>query len=289
MTESTIILMPIRTPLPLAHRKYSTITRVVKLVFITLLLSASATLAAESVVKTGPLVVADTPKPPSKVLHLVATNFPPFYSESLQDYGGVAQVVIQAFERQGYQVELKFYPFIRATLLVKTGQADGIIGLWYRKEREQWASYSRPIQATEVILLKRKDMPINYQGIQSLRPYTIGISRGYANPLAITQAKLTTEEATSDSTNLKKLYLKRIELALMCRNVAQYWIEQGGEKYQNRFEQLGPALSVEVFHFGASKQIENHLQLIEDFNAGLSQLSKDGTLLTLLSQYHSPN
>nr|WP_243578529.1 hypothetical protein [Shewanella xiamenensis] len=72
-------------------------------------------------------------------LNLVATNYPPFYADSLPEQGGVAQVVKEAFKRQGYNASVKFYPFARAALLVKTGQADGIIGLWYRKEREKWA------------------------------------------------------------------------------------------------------------------------------------------------------
>lgn len=52
-------------------------------------------------------------------LNLVATNYPPFYADSLPEQGGVAQVVKEAFKRQGYNASVKFYPFARAALLVK--------------------------------------------------------------------------------------------------------------------------------------------------------------------------
>ncbi|MEC4725018.1 transporter substrate-binding domain-containing protein [Shewanella sp. D64] len=218
-------------------------------------------------------------------LNIVSTNYPPFYSDSYSNSGAVAYIVATAFKRRGYNVSHKFYPFIRATLLVKTGKADGIVGLWYRKEREQWAAYSQPIVPLNIVLYKRKDSDISYQTLSDLQGLRIGVGRGYANPVAFTQAKLVTEESSSDELNMKKLFLKRIDLVLIGRELAQYIIRTGPDEYANVFEEVGEPLSVEVFHFGASKSIPGFQNLIKEFNLGLESMRRDGSLEKILRDY----
>jgi len=218
-------------------------------------------------------------------LHLVATNYPPFYADALPEQGGVAQVVKEAFKRQGYDASLKFYPFARAALLVRTGQADGIVGLWYRKEREQWAQYSAPIQPVQIVFYKRKDHSLSFSQLSDLKPYTIGIGRGYANPPEIFAAWLTTEEGNSDEMNLKKLFLKRIDLVLIGNNLARYLIKKGPAEYANVFEPVGQPIATEIFHLGVSLAVADHQQLVADFNQGLESMKNDGRLSTILSQY----
>lgn len=218
-------------------------------------------------------------------LQLVATNYPPFYADNLPEQGGVAQVVKEAFKRQGYDASLKFYPFARAALLVKTGQADAIVGLWYRKEREQWAQYSAPIQPVQIVFYKRKDHSLSFSQLSDLKPYTIGIGRGYANPPEIFAAGLTTEESNSDEMNLKKLFLKRIDLILIGNNLARYLIKKGPVEYADAFEPVGQPIATEVFHLGVSLAIADHQQLVADFNQGLISMKNDGRLSTILSQF----
>lgn len=218
-----------------------------------------------------------------KTLTLVATDLPPFYAESLDSFGPVAVLVQEALQRRGYQVELKFYPFIRATALIKAGKADAIIGLWYRTERENWAYYSRPLQGTEIAFLARKQDRIGYQQLSELKDKRIGISRGYANPAAIAGSKLHTEEADSDETNLRKLQLGRVDLIVISRNVAQYLIAHGPAEYQGQFEFVGEPLAKEVFHLGVSKTRAGSLQLLEDFNLAIQSMEEDGSMATILS------
>ncbi|ACA88242.1 substrate-binding periplasmic protein [Shewanella woodyi] len=220
-----------------------------------------------------------------KTLNIVSTNYPPFYSDSYRRNGAVGYIVATAFGRRGYHVSHKFYPFTRATLLVKTGKADGIVGLWYRKEREEWAEYSQPIVPLNIVLYKRKDRDISYEQLSDLQGLRIGIGRGYANPAPFTQAKLFTEESSSDELNMKKLFLGRVDLVLIGRELARYIIRTGPDDYADAFEEVGVPLSTEVFHFGASKQIPGYQNLIREFNLGLESMRQDGTLDKVLKEY----
>lgn len=219
------------------------------------------------------------------ILNIVSTNYPPFYSDSYRKNGAVAYIVAKALQRRGYNVSHKFFPFVRATLQVKTGKADGIVGLWYRKERELWAEYSAPIVQLNIVLYKRKDSDISFQQLSDLEGLRIGVGRGYANPEAFIQAKLSTEESSSDEQNMKKLFLKRIDLVLIGRELAQYIIRTGPDEYADTFEEVGEPLSVEVFHFGASKSVPGYLNLIKEFNLGLESMRQDGSLDKILQDY----
>lgn len=218
-------------------------------------------------------------------IHLAATHYPPFYAEGLPEQGGVSQVVKEAFERQGYRANIKFYPFARGTLLVKNGKADGMIGMWYRKDREQWVDFSAPIQPVQIVFYKRKDSALSFSKLAELKPYTIGIGRGYANPPEIFAAGLMTEAANSDEMNFKRLLSKRIDLVLIAHNIARYLIEEGPTEYTNVFEQVGQPIANEVFHLGISLAVADHSQLVAEFNKGLESMRKDGRLAEILSQY----
>ena len=220
-----------------------------------------------------------------RTLNIVSTNYPPFYSDSYRKNGAVAYIVAQAFLRRGYHVSHKFYPFTRATLLVKTGKADGIVGLWYRKEREEWADYSHPIVPLNIVFYKRKKSDISYEKLSDLQGFRIGVGRGYANPPEFTQAKLTTEESSSDMRNLKKLFFKRVDLVLIGRELAKYLIRTGPEEYADTFEEIGKPLSVEQFHFGVSKKVPDYKNLTKEFNLGLESMRQDGSLEKILKDY----
>ncbi|MCH4293413.1 transporter substrate-binding domain-containing protein [Shewanella sp. 3B26] len=219
-----------------------------------------------------------------RTLTLVATDLPPFYSDTLVDKGPVAHLVMQALARRGYRVELKFYPFIRATALIKAGKADAIIGLWYRREREAWAEYSAPLQSVEIGFLARKDAQIAFAELGELKGRLIGISRGYANPPAIAANGLRTEEADSDETNLRKLLLGRVDMIVISRHVATYLIEHGSAEYRGQFEFVGDVLATEVFHLGVAKNRDAPKQLVKDFNQAIEEMQKDGSMTAILSK-----
>ncbi|WP_250885538.1 substrate-binding periplasmic protein [Shewanella jiangmenensis] len=219
-----------------------------------------------------------------RTLQLVATELPPFYGESLSGHGPVAELVLEALSRRGYKTELHFYPFIRATALVKAGKADAIIGLWYRPEREQWAEYSQPLQKVEIGFLARKESALNYSALSELKQKLIGISRGYANPQAIAANGLHTEEADSDETNLRKLHLKRLDLIVISRHVGAFLIKRGPEDYQGQFEFVGEVLATEQFHLGVSRALADHEALTRDFNGAIDEMRRDGSMAAILSK-----
>jgi polar amino acid transport system substrate-binding protein len=219
-------------------------------------------------------------------LDIVADNYPPYYGEDLRNGGVMTEIVVEAFKRAGYDVEIRFKPWKRALEEAKTGMRDGLYTVWYRKEREQWFVYSDPIPPpSEIGFYKRKDTDISFETFEDLKPYTIGVGRGYATPPGFDEASVKTSLATDDEQNLRKLHKGRIDLALTDKLVAKYVIDSKIPAAIPDLEWLPPTLHVETNHLALSKKANDHATILADFNRGLREIKADGTLQAIMVKH----
>lgn len=219
------------------------------------------------------------------MLEFVITEYPPFIGSSLLNKGLVADVCVQAFEKMGYRVNVTSYPFARAIYLLRTGAVDGFLGLWYREDREEWASYSRPLVSQDMVLIKRIDQDIDLESWQALRQYRIGTVIDYVNPPLFDDNALETEAVSADSINFRKLLFGRIDMALTGHNLAEYVMENSSLPLKKNLEIVPDVLGQELFHFAASKERANHQELVEQLNLGVTKLREEGRLTRIIEAH----
>ena len=145
---------------------------------------------------------------------------------------------------------------------------------------------SEPVYAVELGLVALDTLGIErIDSLRSLTPYTIGISRGFANTEEFDNADyLSKEIASSPKLNLRKLFRNRIDLTVGAFDSL---------RYQTRLEQLNgdrlvfiqPPLQSHGLYIMASRRIPDGRQVIDDFNTGLASMRADGSLQTILRQY----
>ena len=158
--------------------------------------------------------------------------------------------------------------------------------LWYREERKAWFAYSDPIPpASETGFYKTSDKNISFTTFEDLKPYTIGVGRGYVRPPGFDEAALKTSLAKDDEENLRKLHKGRVDLALTDKVVAKYIIDTKIPDAVPDLEWLPPALHVETNHFAISRQAEDFNTKLADFNRGLATIEADGTLETIIAKH----
>ena len=139
-------------------------------------------------------------------IDLVTAEYPPYYGSNMKNGGPLTEIAVAAFKNGGYDAKVTYLPFARALKYGKEGKADGLLGIWYSKERAQWFVYSKPLPGNEVVLYKRTGTkPDKFTDYAALKPYEIGIVRGYANPPEFDDAKLKTQIANNDLQNLRRL------------------------------------------------------------------------------------
>ena len=234
---------------------------------------------ATAILVSAPVVAAD------KVVKLAATEWPPFYGKELKGHGFITEIIATAFERSGYTIEVMFLPWKRALEKSREGAFDGLFTVWYREEREEWFVFSEPLPANEVGFYKRTADDISFATYDDLRPYRIGVVRGYANPPGFDEAGLNTSVVVDDETNFRKLEKGRIDLVLSDRLVGQYIINTYLAGSDGSFEWLTPALKIDPQHLVFSKQVEGYEQMLKDFNAGLAAIDADGTLAAIMKRH----
>ena len=208
---------------------------------------------------------------------LAATEYPPYYGEHLPKQGPITEIIRESFNISGYAVVIDFLPWKRALEATRRGEYDALYSAWYRQDRTRWFVFSDPLPiANQIGFFKRIDSKISYRTLEDLRPYKIGIVRGYSNPVKFSQAGLDVEAVTDDYLNMKKLAAGRIDLVLIDKVIGQYIIHTELPKSAPQLEWLDPPVAIEKQYLIFSKKASHFAVKCAAFNRGLRKLIESG-------------
>lgn len=214
---------------------------------------------------------------------LASSDWAPYYAEKLSGGGAAVQIVRSAFERAGYDLEIKWLPWARAIKEAEDGGFDGVLGVWYTAERAQLFTYSKPFFKNEIVFFKRRNEPINYHSLRDIRQYRIGVTRNSGpHEWLKTDYSKNIDLVGNASLNIKKLMAKRFDLMADEKLGIQYILNNEFPEWKNALESLVPPLQVNELHIMISKTNINHQKIINDFNKGLRAIQTDGTFRNIL-------
>lgn len=219
-------------------------------------------------------------------LHLVATEFPPYTSASLEGGGIAAQVTRAALQRLGWDMGLSFRPWVRALAELQQASWDGVVGLWHNQERERYLAYTRPLGISNRIgFMARAGTAIQVHDLSRLQGLTVGTVRDYVNPPVFERARLRRDEAVDDLGNLRKLLAGRIDLALVDKGVAMHLLQTRLRDAAAALIWLEPAMAELPLHTALVRQHPQHSQRLADLNRSLQELHSSGALAQLLQRH----
>ncbi len=235
----------------------------------------------------------------NSVLPLAIEHFPPFEFE--QDDGTIVgfdtEIVQQVLEEIGYKVEISVLPWSRALAFAKSGDVAGIYSLTWSEERAGFLHFSEPISTVKDVFFKLKSKPIQWQTLDHLTNYRLGISRGYNYApefMKAVEAKFFTDidilaGKQLELTHLHRLKAERVDLVLCEISVCQYLIKTHAPKF-NMIDYIDrPLGSIRSYHIGFSKQWPNSDQIVRDFNKALVRFIEEGKRDSILKRYGVEN
>lgn len=228
-----------------------------------------------------------------KKVRLVTAESEPYIGTSLPNKGYVYELVVEAFRRVGYEVEILFYPLARATYLAERGWVDGLLPVYYEKTLQDTFLFSDPFPGGTLGLLKRKSIPAVYldlrdqtQALRGLSMYTFGVVRGAVNTPEFDNADFLQKDfATSDVQNLLKLSKGRVDFIVIDKYTAADIMVHKSPHMIGEFEFVNPPLALKPFHVGFSKKSEGYEQRKHDFDSGLQEVIADHTLDQILYKH----
>lgn len=215
---------------------------------------------------------------------LVSSNYQPHYAAELPQQGAVTEVVRQAFALQGIQLNVVFMPFGRALYESKQGNYTGLIAAWYDDERVEHFLYSQPMYANQIVLFKRRSMPLEFRNFQQLADsrYRLGVVQGYAQPEGLLRARLNTIAVASDEQAFRMLALGRVDLVPADKLNGLYLLQTLLPEHAENIEYIEPVLEQRPMYLILSKQDPRSEELMERFNRGLQQLQASNQYRTIL-------
>jgi polar amino acid transport system substrate-binding protein len=227
----------------------------------------------------GPAIARD-----NKVI-LGAPEYPPFTGAQLPNQGVLTEIAVAAFKKMGYEVIVQIKPWARVLQEGKDGDIDVVLAAWYTKEREEWFVYTTSMLDDPIGFYKRKSMPISFKTYADLKPYRIGVARGYAYPAEFFAANLQTEEATDDTQLLKMLEANRVDLVITGKWTGKYIVEKDLPQFVGELEWIDPPVELQNLHACISKKAQNYEEKWKDLNEGLERMAEDGSLAAIKKKY----
>ncbi|WP_199911815.1 substrate-binding periplasmic protein [Dongshaea marina] len=223
----------------------------------------------------------------ARTISMVTTNWAPYYSEELDEDGVITALVREAYSRVGHKTSIRFIPWKRAMQEGEIGTSDVVMGAYYSEERAKRFIYSHPFYEIKVGLIALKSLGVtHFRSLEDLKPYTIGVSRGWANSEAFDKATfLHKEEATNQILNVRKLFKKRVDMVVMAHGVFNYERNRMRQAIDQKFIFIKPLLGRKPLYLMAGKDLPRSEQFIDDFNRGLGMMIRDGSYEKILQRF----
>lgn len=224
----------------------------------------------------------------AKSVKLASTEWPPYSSASLNSGGFTTAIVTAAFIASGYEVKVQFLPWARVLTTTEAGEVDGMFPSYYAPQRESYAVFSDFFASGPVVLFKKKSSDVTFDTYDDLKPYSIGVVRGYVNGEEFdARTDLKKMEANNDKANFAKLINDRLDLVVADKWVGADILQSSFPADKDQIDFLPKMLDDKKLYVAFSKAAPDHTQKLKDFNDGLRKIRDNGTYDEIMRGFSS--
>lgn len=163
-------------------------------------------------------------------VRLATGHWPPYFDESANNGGMLAELITKAYATQGLSTHFTFLPWSRALMLAKSDQFDGTAAWSCVEERSDDFLYSFGVLPYHYVFFHRRSLEFDWVSYEGLKEMSVGVTQDYSyNQMfenLADQGIVSTEMTASDETNFRKLLAGRIDLFPMDPLVGMSMIKQ---------------------------------------------------------------
>lgn len=231
----------------------------------------------------------------AQTLRIATGEFPPYATAGRPDQGIALSIVRRAFELGGHQVQFTFLPWSRAQLETEHGQWDASAHWGASEERQAKFLLSDNLLTEQWVFLHRRAMKFDWNGVDDLQPFVIGMTRDYTYTpelwAAARAGRLMSSPVPNDLAGLKMLQAGRIDVLPLERNVACDLLIQHFDDAAAGQLAAHPRAMTDLFstHVIFPKGKPRSQRLRADFNRGLKKLRETPEYNRLRSNVRCPS
>ena len=204
--------------------------------------------------------------------------------------GFQVEIANHVFNKAGYSVNYKNYPWSRALELTRGGELNCVFGA-ARGDEPNFEFPNRPMGLASAHFFTKADHPLEIKGAESLTKYKLGAITDYSyDPnvdayIAAHKADRNLVELVSANNaleqNIQKVLYGRLDALVEVKMVFEYKIKEIGSS-MDKFADKGGLSKPEPIYIACNK---NSSKFIDMLNESLPELEKDGTFEKILSKY----
>ncbi|MBU1345094.1 MAG: transporter substrate-binding domain-containing protein [Proteobacteria bacterium] len=219
---------------------------------------------------------------------VVGTDLPPLMYEKDHQPKGFYVDVLQAMIRnmKGIDIVIEFYPAPRMFKILSESKDTFSLGVARNEKRENLYNWVGPIYPRIFALYKLKTrIDLKIDKLEDVRSHTVGVGRGYAAVDDLLHAGIppgNIQEVASDSLNIRKLFINRIDFIVMNDVMLAYRLEQSGHRWAD-IEQALILNDEYQFWYAFNKGIDD--SVVQRFQEALDQLRQNGVHQAIVNNY----
>jgi polar amino acid transport system substrate-binding protein len=222
----------------------------------------------------------------SETLHLATEAWMPYVYEANGIPAGLDyEVTREVLQRMGVELEVEFMPWKRCLADLAAGQADGILDIFRRPEREALMAFAdEPLSDIDFVLFYSKAHPHRFSRIADLAGLKIGTSPGYwyGNDEFLDSDAFVREPGPSHEANLLKLLHQRVDLVINDQLAGRYLVERLG--LADRIEHAALPVARERLYL-AVRRTPRLQAIAERFSEELRRFKHEPAYRELLARY----
>lgn len=171
--------------------------------------------------------------------------------------------------------------------MVKTGKADGIIGVSYTKERTKFLKYPEVLWINNVFLFsnKKNANKIKFTSLKSIAPASIGILNGSFLQNILVEDGIKLEMVNDVETNIKKLVYGRIDYFAEAEVAVNYVLNNELKDYKDLIAAVDPPIVVDKVYVAFSLKSNKSMLAFDSFNKSLLQMKNSGEYARIIQKY----
>lgn len=212
------------------------------------------------------------------VIKIASGEWPPFIGSDLENYGFVADLITQAFNSQGYQVQFYFLPWARAYAETKRGLYHATAIWMHSEEREKDFLYSLPVSQEEFVFFYPHDTDFQWQSLYDLSQFKLGgvIAYSYGKEMdsLLEAGVLIMERDGLAAKNLEKLAKGRVDIVPEEKHIGYYLINKEIPQLRDKITHHPKPFLTNNNYLLFPKQAALSQKLLEGFNHYLTHVDE---------------
>ncbi len=215
-------------------------------------------------------------------MRLASGTWSPFTDKPENPHHAI-DIVQEALKRAGHEAEGTIVHPQELMVALEKGEFDGSEALWITEERLEYMLYSRPYLENRLILLARAGTEVNVDRLEDPKEKKIGVVKNYAyGPEVLDAFGPQFIEHSSDSDSLRALLKGELDYIIVDELLAYYMFRYEPERANRLLAASDIAFATKGLHLAIRKDFPGAEQIIEDFNAQIDHMVRDGTYNDIL-------